>query len=231
SAQHVAAYRMSELAGDVRAIVTELGADRYHVIGHDWGGTVAWTLAGDDDHRLQSVTVLSTAHSLALLHALRGIEQRARFSYMAVLQVPRLPEAMFSAAGGVVVERMLMATGLPRAIARRDVDHLRRVGPTGALNWYRALRIQPRERPRPSAVPSLYVWGAGDAAFGRDAAEQTEQHVNAPYHFVELEGASHWIPDLYWRDIDDLVRDHLGPARRTTRASTRRRPARARATS
>ncbi|MBV8194946.1 MAG: alpha/beta fold hydrolase [Candidatus Dormibacteraeota bacterium] len=208
----VAAYRVDVLAGDVIAIADALGAKRFHLIGHDWGGTVAWTVAAEHATRIRSLVALSTPHTAALARALRGMEQRARLSYFAVLQLPYVPEALFETAGGIAAEQALTASGLPRQLAHRDVDHIRSVGAGGPLNWYRALRLQRRPSTRPVEVPVLYVWGTRDVAFGREAAENTEQYVNAAYHFVELEDANHWIPDLYWDDIADLVLAHLRSA-------------------
>jgi pimeloyl-ACP methyl ester carboxylesterase len=83
------------------------------------------------------------------------------------------------------------------------------LGPTGPLNWYRAIGGATRPQATPIEVPTLYIWGDRDVAFGREAAEATEEYITGPYHFVELTGASHWIPDEHWDDVQDLVLEHL----------------------
>ena len=221
--EDVAAYRVSELARDAGAIATALGAERFHLVGHDWGGTVGWALAGAEPSRVLSFTSVSTPHTLALARALRGTQQRTRMAYVPVLQLPRVAEVLFATAGGVVIEQALVATGLPRRLARRDVGALRRVGAGGALNWYRALRLSRDDeiaRPREVSVPTLFVWGTNDVAFGREAAEATQRYVTGPYHLLELVGASHWIPDLNWDEIADVVLAHLADA-----SPRKRRPA------
>ena len=207
-------YRMSALVADVMRIAEALGHSQFHVIGHDWGGTVAWSLAATHPERLASLTALSTPHSAAVALALRGAGQKARFAYMKLLQTPWIGEASLTIAGGAagrfVMEQALVASGLPRDLARRDLDSLLEVGVTGPLNWYRALRLRGERVPSDEVTaPTLYVWGSKDVAFGREAAEATEEFVSGEYHFVDLEGASHWIPDLYWDDIADLVLGHL----------------------
>ena len=220
----VEAYRLGELTHDVVEIAAALGAERFHLIGHDWGGTVAWALAGDEPQRIITLTAVSTPHTAALARALRGARQRARMAYIPVLRLPHLPEAIFHTAGGAVAEQALVATGLPRRLVRRDLAALRRAGATGPLNWYRALGREGRPRLQDVSVPTLFVWGTGDVAFGREAAEGTEDHVTGPYHFVELQGASHWIPDLHWDDIEDLVLAHVHDASpRSRRAPAKRR--------
>src|SRR5262249_20703096 len=97
-----------------------------------------------------------------------------------------------------------------RDLARRDLEALLDVGVTGPLNWYRALRLRgERVSVDEVSVPTLYVWGSRDVAFGRHAAEATEEFVTGEDHFVGLEGAGHWIPDLHWDDTADLVLEHL----------------------
>ena len=223
SPRGVPAYRVGELTRDVVDIAAALGAERFHLIGHDWGGTVAWALAGDEPQRVLSLTAVSTPHTAALARALRGRRQRARMAYIPVLRLPHVPEALFQTAGGAVAEQALVATGLPRPLVRRDIASLRRAGPSGPLNWYRALGLEPRPHVNDVSAPTLFVWGTDDVAFGREAAERTADHVTGPYHFVELQGASHWIPDLHWDDIEDLVLAHLREASPPPRRAPARR--------
>jgi pimeloyl-ACP methyl ester carboxylesterase len=205
----IAAYRIDELVGDVIDIAGAWGRRRFHIVGHDWGGTVAWAVAAEHPNRVASLTAVSTPHTAALARALRRARQRARMAYIPVLQLPWIGEAAFERLGGALAVQALVAAGLPRDIARRDVAAMRAVGPRGPLNWYRALRLGGAPRAKSVQVPTLYVWSTCDVAFGREAAELTERHVNGPYHFVELRGASHWIPDLHWDDTADLVLEHL----------------------
>jgi pimeloyl-ACP methyl ester carboxylesterase len=130
-------------------------------------------------------------------------------SYVAVLRLPHVPEMLFDAGRGLIAESALELTGLSGKHARRDITALRRIGATGALNWYRAgSRGALRRRP-PVAAPTLHIWGDRDVAFTREAIELSAEHVEGPYHLVELTGGSHWIPDEHWEDVDDLVLEHL----------------------
>lgn len=223
----VESYRISALMSDVARVATALDSPQFHVIGHDWGGTIAWALAAHLPQRLLTVTVLSTPHTLSLARTLRGVRQRLRMAYIPLMQTRFAGEAAFLAARGFAVKQALIATGLPADLAARDVDHILEVGPTGPLNWYRALRLPSDQRPGRDPVPTMYVWGDRDAPIGREAAEDTANHVDGPYHFVELDGGTHWIPDLHWDEIDDLVLDHVtanrAVARRAVRPVRRRR--------
>jgi pimeloyl-ACP methyl ester carboxylesterase len=218
----VDAYTVAALSDDVLAVATALGAERFHLIGHDWGGTVAWVVAEREPQRLLSLTAVSTPHTAALAQALRAPQQRARMAYIPVLRLPRIGETLIDAAGGAIAERMLTATGLSAAHAHRDISHVRQVGSTGPLNWYRAIGRGAIPRPRAVSTPTLYVWSDGDPVFTREAMELTAQHVTGPYHLLELEGGSHWIPDQHWDDVSDVVVDHLHANAARPRAATRR---------
>ncbi len=204
----VDAYRVSELCDDVLAVASTLGAERFHVVGHDWGGAVAWALAGEHPDEVISLTAVSTPHTAALGKALRGPQQRIRMAYIPILRLPRVAESLFDAGGGVVAESLLVATGLSKPHAHRDVEALRRVGPSGALNWYRALGTEPPHS-EPVDVPVLHIWSDGDPVFTREATDLTAEYCTGDYHLLELDGGSHWIPDEHWDDAADVVVEHL----------------------
>ena len=78
----VEAYTLTELCADVLAMAAALGSERFHVVGHDWGGSVAWALAGEHPEVVASLTAVSTPHSAALRKALRRPPQRMRMAYI-----------------------------------------------------------------------------------------------------------------------------------------------------
>jgi pimeloyl-ACP methyl ester carboxylesterase len=186
-------YRGNALALDALALIDAAGVRRAHVVGHDWGGVVAWRLAANAPKRLAGVTVLSTPHPSALARAAITSDQALRSSYIGGFQLPWLPEALLRPG----LESLLMRSGLPHAFAA-DYAEFMRSGDTlrCALNWYRGTWL-PSARTRPvgtSRVPTTYVWGSRDLALGRRAAQLTAGHVGAPYRFVELD-ENHWLPE------------------------------------
>lgn len=184
------AYRLEDLVADVVALIEATGQGSVHVVGHDWGGGVAWALAGNHPERIRSLTVLSTPHPGALKRAFRTLDQARRSWYMAAFQIPFLPER-FLAPG---FRSMLRGSGLPREDVER---YAARFGSADALSgpigWYRGVPLS-RMRSHRVPVPTTYVWGSKDFALGRHAAELTAEHVTGPYAFVELD-AGHWLPE------------------------------------
>jgi pimeloyl-ACP methyl ester carboxylesterase len=185
-----AAYRLEELTSDVLTLADATGNDKVHLVGHDWGGIVAWLVAGNWPDRVASLTVLSTPHPAALRRALRTPDQLRRSWYMAGFQLPLLPEFGLAKRFRSVIGRSgLPADDLERYAARFDSPQAL----TGPLGWYRAMPIS-RVHAHRVRVPTTYVWGSRDFALGRRAAELTTEHVVGPYEFIEL-NAGHWLPE------------------------------------
>src|SRR3954452_5570270 len=89
------AYRLERLTADVIALADAIGTPRFHVIGHDWGGAVAWALAARHPDRLHTMTSLATPHSRAMTRSMWSSDQLLRSWYIALFQVPWLPELAF----------------------------------------------------------------------------------------------------------------------------------------
>jgi pimeloyl-ACP methyl ester carboxylesterase len=196
----VDSYKTTELVADVLALADALGIDRFDLAGHDWGGAVAWLVAGSHPGRLRTLTVVSTPHPAAFRAALAGEEtdQRQRSSYIDFFRQPEAPETALLADDG----------------ARQATDEYVRVltepgAMTAALNWYRAMGPEGFGAMGPVTTPTMYVWSTEDIALGRDAAEATARHVQGPYRFEVLEGVSHWIPEEAAPELTRLLLDHL----------------------
>jgi len=189
------AYVLDALAGDVIALADAAGAERVHLVGHDWGAGAAWVAAALHPERVASLTSLATPHPSAMTRAMLTSTQGLRSWYMFFYQLPWLPEQSAAGFGAPVFRRTLIRSGLPVERAERYLTRLREPGAaTGAINWYRGALISPR-RPLPITVPTLYVYGSADFALGRTAAELTARYVEGPYQFEVLEGVGHWMPE------------------------------------
>lgn len=201
-------YRISVLVDDVVAITEELGWASFDLVGHDWGGAVAWWTADAHPGRVRTLTVVSTPHPGALAGTLRtDQDQRERSQYMiAWRETPATEERML--AGDAEALRATYAGKVPQASAEAYVRHLSQPGAlTAALNWYRAGR--PDGTIGVIDVPTLYVWSTQDSAFGPAAARETGQWVDGPYRFETLQGVSHWIPEEAPETLSRLLLEHL----------------------
>lgn len=205
-----AAYRMRELVEDVLALLDAAELGSAHVVGHDWGGAVGWALAAWHPERVRTLTALSTPHPGAMAGALLASDQGLRSWYVGAFQVPVLPERALLARDGAALRRALSRGQLPDDAVDRYVRRmLEPRALTSALNWYRALPWDSRDRVGRIRVPTLHVWSTGDAFLGRAATEATARFVTAPYRLEVLEGVPHWIPELAADRVAELVRAHV----------------------
>jgi pimeloyl-ACP methyl ester carboxylesterase len=201
-------YHVFHLAADVGRFADALGAERFHLVGHDWGGFVAWWAAGRFPRRVRTLTVVSTPHPGAFVAAYHGdTDQRERSSYMDWFRTPDAEAAWLADDAAILraAHQGHAADGGEEYVRFFSADDGAAL--TGGLNWYRANDFT--DDTGPITVPTLYVWSDDDVALGRDAAEATGSFVEGPYRFEVLEGVSHWIPEEAPEALNRLLLEHL----------------------
>jgi pimeloyl-ACP methyl ester carboxylesterase len=210
----IADYATELLVSDALAIADALGSERFHLVGHDWGGQLAWLLAAQWPERVQTLTVLSRPHPAAFAEAMRDDPAQAeRSRHHRAFHDPSSAQRLL--ADGA---RRLRKTLSTQGVGPEDIDaYLARLGdePTmnAALHWYRARAngssaLVGAEVPAVS-VPTLYIWGDADATVGRCAAEATARYVSGPYRFELIRGAGHFLTDQAGERVTELLLSHL----------------------
>lgn len=217
----VDAYRMPELVADVRGLVGSLGYARAHLVGHDWGGVVAWETAIREPELVGRLAVLNAPHPEPLRRALtRSPRQLLRSWYAVAFQVPWLPDRLLAAGEYRLLDRAF-AGAAPGAVTDRDVERYRtalaRSGPTGPLNYYRAALREGLGRQARSLVgdppdgtvevPTLVLWGVRDRALGTELLDGLERYV--PDLRIERLDASHWVMADEPERVNDLLTGFL----------------------
>jgi pimeloyl-ACP methyl ester carboxylesterase len=205
-------YHIDRLIDDAMAIAAASGhADqRFHLAGHDWGGSIAWALADRYSERIASLTVLSRPHPNSFNRALQMLdgEQAQRSRHHTAFLEPNAADVVLADDAKWLRDR-LAANGMPpSAIA----EHLAVLGNKetmeAALAWYRA-RGAIRGPLGPTRVPTLYIWGDADDTVGRTAAEGTVDFVAAPYRFEVLPGVGHFAADQAPDRVSELMLEHV----------------------
>jgi pimeloyl-ACP methyl ester carboxylesterase len=198
----VGAYRTDLLVRDVLNLADSLGYERFDLVGHDWGGQIAWLVAAHHCARVRSLSVLSRPHPAAFALAMKAdAAQAERSKHHRAFHDPKTAQMLLEN-GAARLRGMLRDQGVREA----DVDaYLARLGTVealdAALNWYRAgagaVSGSALLGPNVPAVsvPTLYLWGDRDATVGRAAAEATAQFVTAPYRFEVVPGGGHFLTD------------------------------------
>jgi pimeloyl-ACP methyl ester carboxylesterase len=213
----VSAYKMTALFQDVLAIADALHVERFHLVGHDWGGGVGWVIAAFMPQRLLSFTAISSPHldAFAKRRMEPGSCQAAASRYMDEFIAPDA-EAMLLEGNAAGLRRVY--EGLPdvdsEAYTRLFSD---KALLTAGLSWYRANLAPDSVRMAIGRVrvPTLQIWSDGDVAICRDTAELSRDYMDGPYRFEVIAGAAHWVPELASARVNELLRAHLSenPAR------------------
>jgi pimeloyl-ACP methyl ester carboxylesterase len=208
----VANYHIDRLMDDAMAIVAASGYGdrRFHLVGHDWGGSIAWALADRFPDRVASLTVLSRPHPNAFNRALQitDREQAQRSRHHTAFLEPDAADVVLADDARWLRER-LAANGVPAgAIAQHLAVLGNKDAMEAALAWYRA-RGAIRGPLGPIRVPTLYIWGDADDTVGRTAAEGTVDFVAAPYRFEVLPGVGHFAADQVPERVSELLLAHV----------------------
>jgi len=201
----IADYAVSNLTADVIFIADQLGAQRFHLAGHDWGAAVAWATALQYPGRLKKLAILNVPHPSVFLRTVRtNPRQMLRSWYMAFFQLPRIPESRFSANHFAEGTKSLVASSRPGTFTPGDLEQYRKAWSnpgtvTAMINWYRAalqggLNRQRRLGMKTIDVPTLLLWGEDDPVLLKESSYGTEDFVS-DLTLRYLPGVSHWTQE------------------------------------
>ena len=205
------AYRIDRLVDDALDIVAAAGHGdkRFHLVGHDWGGSLSWIIAARHPERLRSLTMLSRPHPASFLRALAmpdGEQKRRSGHHTAFLEPDAVPKLL--ANNCEWLRSRHMRQGMPEAATNAHMSVLgNEAAMEAALAWYRS--SGPRLPLGPVKVPTLYLWGDADDTVGRVAAEGTADFIEAPYQFEVLPGVGHYAADQVPDRVTELLLAHL----------------------
>jgi len=211
-------YRINALVEDVAALIKHMGATQATVVGHDWGGAVAWAVPMTYPALVEKLVVLNAPHPGAFMRELRSREQLRKSWYILFFQIPILPELLIRSNKGALLGEMLR-TDPERAGAftEEDIDRyvqaINQPGAlTGALNYYRALfrqsPIQTMRSIRRIDTPTLLIWGEHDRYLGI----RLTQNLGAWVPNLRLERipqSGHWVQAEAADRVNELLIEFL----------------------
>jgi pimeloyl-ACP methyl ester carboxylesterase len=209
-------YKIEALAGDIAELIRALGAEKAHVVGHDWGAAVAWMVATLHPERVDKLAILNVPHPARMLDGLRTPKQVAKSWYIFFFQIPWLPETMATRGGRKFLEGAYR-DAKPGAFTDEDLDRyedalLAPGAMTTAINWYRAaFRRNPRRTTGqlgPIEAETLVIWGEQDRFLGAELADPPAKLV--PHaRVVRLPQASHWVQHDEPAEVNRLLLEHF----------------------
>lgn len=208
----IGSYRLTELSRDVVELIETEGYQSARVVGHDWGGAVAWDTALRHPQTVDQLGILNIPHPSVFQQTLRSNLRQLRKSwYIFFFQLPRLPE-WFGSRNDFQAWIDALQTSNPGTFSKQDFERYRSAwdqegAPTAMIHWYRALTRYrpPRERVQ---SPTMVIWGENDHALVTEMASKSIDYCDDAC-LEQLPNATHWLHHEYPERIVDLLREQF----------------------
>lgn len=220
-------YTMEALAGDVRDLVLRLGRKDAVVVGHDWGGAIAWVASLMHPEVVERLVIINCPHPLQMKRNLRSnFKQLARSWYIFFFQLPWLPEFVLRAGNFSLMMRAIWQGAVRKeAFTDADLDHFREAlsrpyALTAALNYYRALARRdllfdpPADHwlARKVKAPTLIIWGEQDIALTKELTYGMEDLFAREFEIKYVPDSGHWVQQEKPELVNRLLLDFLSGA-------------------
>ncbi|MEO8997338.1 MAG: alpha/beta hydrolase, partial [Nitrosospira sp.] len=218
------AYKLARLVADVAALVHATGYPRAHIVGHDWGGIIAWSFASRHPEMVDKLVILNAPHLKIYLEKVRHLPQMLKSWYVLFFLMPRLPELALSANNYRAIRDMFQLRPARRgAFGDRDIeryiDALSQPGAlTAALNYYRANvtgeTLRKFAQDARINAETLVIWGELDPALGLellDGLNDVAPHVR----IYRIPDSSHWVQNEAPAEVNQALVDFLKGADKT----------------
>jgi pimeloyl-ACP methyl ester carboxylesterase len=213
---HVRDYSVDRLAGDVASAIAAFGVQQAAVVGHDWGGIVAWWLAVTRPERVSRLAILNAPHPVVMRRALRTDPlQMLRSWYAFLMQVPGLPEWAARRQSWTKLFGGLQSSSRPGTFTDEDFVQYRQAWSqpgalTAMINWYRAAMRSPPALPADARVhvPTLVLWGMRDRFIRPKYAEKSAAMCDDA-RLEKIEDATHWLPHEEIRRVNEQLTEFL----------------------
>ncbi len=211
-------YQLDHLVADVVALIHATGHSRAHLAGHDWGGVIAWGVAGKYPQLVDKLVIFNAPHLNIYLKKVRYPPQMLRSWYVLFFLLPGLPELVLSAGNYAAVRRMFeQGPARKAAFSSSDVnEYIRALSQPGALtaalNYYRANLsagvLRTFARMRPIDAETLVIWGDLDPALGTELLEGLDE-VAPRARIQRIPDSSHWVQNEAPVEVNRALIDFL----------------------
>jgi pimeloyl-ACP methyl ester carboxylesterase len=211
----IGSYRTSVVADDIVALTHAFDAERAHIVGHDWGGGVAWTVATLHPATVDRLVVLNCPHPAVMQRALRSNWTQIRKSwYIFAFQLPWLPEWSLQRNGAKALKDALRGSAKrPDTFSDADLDEYARAfsapgAASGAINYYRAAARSRVPRGKIKA-PTLLIWAEDDFALGIELTRGMDGLFENPPLIEYVPETSHWVMEERPEVVNRLLLEFL----------------------
>ncbi len=218
---HIGDYALAHLRADLAGLIDAADKPSTLLIGHDWGGAIAWSFVLEPQRPIERFIAMNIPHPALMFAGIARFPQLLRSWYIAFFQMPIFPELYLTAFGAKVIGDAFRNMAVHKDQGPEDVldvDRRQALEPgamTAMLNYYRALfRSWPRQNRmhhfanRPLETPTLMIWGEHDTALGKELTLGTDKLVrNLTLHYIP--DASHWVQQDTPETVNTLIEEWL----------------------
>ena len=209
-------YTIDKLSGDIAGLIEAFGETSAIVIGHDWGGAVAWHLAASKPDYVKKLIAINIPHPAAMPRVfLKNPLQWLKSSYMAFFQLPEVPEKLMAANNFESMKQAMKGTARPDAFTEQELERYKDAWSqpgalTGMLNWYRAIRKGSlMQMPKaPLRMPVRIIWGLGDQFLSPMLATESLKFCENA-ELVWVGEATHWVHHEQPEIVNRLIKEFL----------------------
>lgn len=209
------AYTMSEFIKDVEGVIKGLGYDQCVLVGHDWGGAIAWCFAYAHPEMVERLIVLNIPHPAKFAEGLRTPQQLMRSWYAFFFQLPVLPELAIQWSDYLTIESAFKGMAVDKsAFTQDDIEAYKNAAAkrgalTAMINYYRNSFTNLGQGDwRLLEVPTLMIWGEEDTALGKELTYGTEEYVRN-FQIRYIPNCSHWVQQERPELVSQYMREFL----------------------
>lgn len=209
-------YTIDQLRDDIVGLIEAFGETSAFIVGHDWGGAVAWHLAASKPVYVKKLIAINIPHPAAMPRVMmKNPVQWVKSSYMAFFQLPEVPEKLMAANDFESMKQAMKGTARPSAFTEQELDRYREAWSqpgalTGMLNWYRALRKGSLNQvpKKPIGIPVRILWGIGDQFLSPMLAKESLDFCEDA-ELVWVGEATHWVHHEQPVIVNRLIKEFL----------------------
>ncbi|MEQ8542251.1 MAG: alpha/beta hydrolase [Coleofasciculus sp. D1-CHI-01] len=213
----VSAYQISELVNDIKGVIQGLGYESCILVGHDWGGMIAWYVAYTYPERVDQLIVMNIPHPAKFTEAFRSNPQQLlRSWYIFFFQLPLLPEWLFQWDDYRLIASSFIDMAIDkRAFSEADLNAYKdaaakRGAITAMINYYRNLfpGLWHQRQWDVLPIPTLMIWGENDTALGKELTYNTKDYV-PDLQIRYIPNCSHWVQQEQPQLVNQYMREFL----------------------
>lgn len=209
-------YTIDKLRDDIVGLIEAFGETSAFIVGHDWGGAVAWHLAASKPEYVKKLIAINIPYPAAMPRVMmKNPLQWVKSSYMAFFQLPEVPEKLMAANDFESMKQAVKGTARPNAFTEQELDRYRAAWSqpgalTGMLNWYRALRKGSLNQvpKKPIEIPVRILWGIGDQFLSPMLAKESLEFCENA-ELVWIGEATHWVHHEQPVIVNQLIKEFL----------------------